>query len=110
MATTYSQIRKLAPASFEQRAEPRLRLLVTHASVRRYGKLPIEATLHDLSSYGCRIEAALVAKEGERVWLRFEGRMPIAANVVWCAEGKIGCRFDAPLDRAVMRALTLRLV
>lgn len=110
MATKFSQYRKPAPALVEQRAEPRLRLIVTRASVRRHGKTPIEAVLHDLSSYGCRIATPVTTDQGERLWLRFDGRMPIAASVVWCAEGMIGCRFDTPIERAVMRALTLRLV
>ena len=110
MATTYSQYRRPAPARLEQRAEPRLRLMITRASVRRHGKTPIEAELHDLSTYGCRIAAGLAAEEGERLWLRFDGRMPIAARVVWCRDGMVGCRFDAQMERATMRALTLRAV
>lgn len=109
MATRFSQYRRVEPASIEQRAEPRLKLSVTRASVRRYGKTPIDALLHDLSTYGCRIAAGVVATEGERLWLRFDGRMPIAATVVWCLDGMVGCRFDTPIERAVMRALTLRI-
>ena len=110
MATKFSQYRKPAPALVEQRAEPRLRLIVTRANVRQHDKTPIEAELHDLSSYGCRIATPVTTDQGERLWLRFDGRMPIAASVVRCSEGMIGCRFDTPIERSVMRALTLRLV
>lgn len=110
MATKFSQYRRVEPASFEQRAEPRLKLSVTRASVRRHGKTPIDALLHDLSTYGCRIAAGIRAEAGERLWLRFDGRMPIAATVVWCLDGMVGCRFDAQIERSMMRALTLRLV
>ncbi|MBN8808541.1 MAG: PilZ domain-containing protein [Sphingomonas sp.] len=110
MATRFSQYRQVEPASLERRDEPRLKLSVTRASVRRHGKAPVEALLHDLSAYGCRIASEIAAEAGERLWLRFDGRMPIAATVVWCEGGMVGCRFDEPIDRAMMRALTLRLV
>lgn len=109
MATKYSQYRRVEPASLEQRAEPRLKLSITRASVRRHGKTPIDALLHDLSTYGCRIAAGVDAEQGERLWLRFDGRMPIAATVVWCLDGMVGCRFDEQIERAMMRALTLRI-
>ena len=110
VATRYSQYRRVEAASFEQRAEPRLKLSITRASVRRHGKTPIDALLHDLSSYGCRIASGVEAEQGERLWLRFDGRMPIAATVIWCIDGMVGCRFDEPIERAMMRALTLRIV
>ena len=109
MATRLSQYRTPEAASLEQRAEPRLRLSLTHASVRRHGKTAIDAMLHDLSIYGCRMAAETAARAGERLWLRFEGRLPVAATVVWNNEGMIGCRFDEPIERTMMRALTLRI-
>ena len=109
MATRFSQYRRVEPASIEQRAEPRLKLSITRASVRRHGNTPIDALLHDLSTYGCRLASGVEAEPGERLWLRFDGRMPIAATVVWCLEGIVGCRFDTPINRSVMRALTLRI-
>jgi len=109
MATKFSQYRTPTPASVEQRAEPRLRLSVTKASIRRQGRTPVEAALEDVSIYGCRMATDIPAEEGERLWLRFDGRMPIAATVVWSDAGMVGCRFDKPIDRGTMRALTLRL-
>lgn len=109
MATRFSQYRRVEPASFEQRAEPRLKLSITRASVRRHGKSPVDALLHDLSTYGCRLAAGIEAEQGERLWLRFDGRMPVAATVVWCDDGMVGCRFDAQIERSMMRALTLRI-
>jgi len=31
----------------------------------------------------------------------------IAACTVWCDGGKLGCRFDEPLERDLFRSLTL---
>lgn len=109
VATKFSQYRRPEAASIEQRAEPRLRLSLTHASVRRHGKAAIDAMLHDLSVYGCRMEAQTGAVAGERLWLRFESRSPVAATVVWNSDGMIGCRFETPIERSMMRSLTLRL-
>ena len=109
MATRFSQYRRVEPASIEQRAEPRLRLSITRASVRRHGKTPIDAFSTTFPPMAAGSPRASRPKEGERLWLRFDGRMPIAATVIWCLDGMVGCRFDKPIERAVMRALTLRL-
>jgi hypothetical protein len=109
MPAQASRYRTPEAAAVEQRAEPRLKLSIKRASLRRHGKDAIEALLHDLSIYGCRVASAVSPKEGERLWLRFDGQMPIAATVVWGADGMLGCRFDEPIDRSLMRALTLRI-
>ena len=109
MATRLSQYRTPEAASLDRRAEPRLTLSLTHASVRRHGKTAVDAVLHDLSIYGCRMAAETRAREGERLWLRFDGQLPVAATLVWNVDGMVGCRFDAPIERAMMRSLTLRL-
>lgn len=109
MATKFSQYRAVAPALVEQRSEPRHRILVTSATVRAHGGEPDEATLRDLSVYGCRITCSAGYPEGERLWLRFNGSMPVAASVVWNDGEQVGCRFDAPIERSLMRSLTLAL-
>lgn len=107
MATRLSQYRTVGPALVEQRSEPRHRILVSRATVRKQGDAPIEATLRDLSVYGCRLACASEHPEGERLWLRLQGNLPVAATVVWNDGDHIGCRFDAPIERSLMRSLTL---
>ncbi|MBB5711535.1 PilZ domain-containing protein [Sphingomonas xinjiangensis] len=107
MATRFSQYRAVTPALVEQRGEPRHRVLVTPATVRAHGDEADEATLRDLSVYGCRLSCPAEYPQGERLWLRFNGSMPIAASVVWNDGEQVGCRFDAPIERSLMRALTL---
>ena len=107
MATRLSQYRTVAPALIEQRAVPRHRVLVAHARVNRRGTAPIEAALHDVSIYGCRLACAVPHREGDRIWLRIAGDLPIAATIAWNDGAHIGCRFDAPLERKTMRELTL---
>lgn len=110
MATRAGQYNRAEPALVEQRAAPRLRLSVVRATARRHGDPANDAILHDLSIYGCRVALADDQPPGERLWLRFGGGMPIAATVVWSADGFAGCRFDAPIDRKLMRSLTIGAV
>lgn len=107
MATKFTQYRPVTPAQVDQRAAPRHRLLVSRASVRKHGAAPAEAELQDLSIYGCRLACATDHPVGERLWLRLKGAMPIAATVVWNDGDHLGCRFDAPIERSLMRSLTL---
>jgi hypothetical protein len=110
MASRATQYRAVAPASFEQRAEPRHRVHLSRATVRRNGKGAIDAQLHDISIYGCRVACAEAQPVGERIWVRLAGGLPIAAMIVWCSEGFVACRFDVPIARAVVRALTIGVV
>lgn len=107
LATKFSQFRAVAPALVEQRSEPRHRILVTPATIRKLGDEPDEATLRDVSIYGCRIACAAPYAVGERLWVRFNGSMPVAGVVVWHDGEQMGCRFDTPIARSLMRSLTL---
>lgn len=107
MGLATSAYRKVEPARLEQRAVVRHPVVVKRASVRGHGRQPLEAVLDDLSIYGCRISVDGLFKVGERLWLRFAGGKPIAANAVWYDAGKLGCRFDQPIDRTLFRTLTL---
>ena len=101
MATTYSHFRRRA-TDVKYDREPVLS--VAHASVKRHRK----AALHQLSIYGCHLASRIEAEQGEPLTLRFDRSAPIAATVVWCANGLIGARFDQPIEREMMRSLTLR--
>ncbi len=106
MATRVSQYRAVAPALVEQRVDTRHRILVRRGATYRSGEQPVEAALHDLSVYGCRLASPAPHEEGDRLWLQLGGG-PVGATVVWTDADQIGCRFDAPIDRALMRKLTL---
>ncbi|GAA4773977.1 hypothetical protein GCM10023219_21690 [Stakelama sediminis] len=91
------------------RAEPRYQVLVSRASIRGHGDTAIQAELADISIYGCRITCTRKVEAGERLWLRLAGGMPVAATVIWRDEDRMGCRFDEPIERQLMRALVLGL-
>jgi hypothetical protein len=103
MATNASRIA-------DQRQGDRYQVGVKRASVRKHGALALDAALEDISIYGCRLISAGEHVVGERLWLRFVGKPAIAATLVWAEGGTIGCRFDAPIESALVRSLTLRLV
>ncbi len=102
MATTFSHFRRRATDAALDRTPV---LSVTHASVKRQRK----ANLHHLSIYGCRLASGIEAAEGEALMVRFDRDAPIAATVVWCENGVIAARFDQPIERDMMRALSQRL-
>lgn len=102
MATTFSHYRRRATDAARNLAPT---LSVAHASVKRQRK----AALHQLSIYGCHLASRIEAAQGEPLTLRFDRDAPIAATVIWCENGIIGARFDQPIERDVMRALSLRL-
>ena len=68
----------------------------------------IDAALVEVSIYGCRVACDIAHSPDEPVWLRLAGSLPIAARGVWCDGGFIGCRFDAPIGRPLLRSLTIR--
>ncbi|MGL5838881.1 MAG: PilZ domain-containing protein [Sphingorhabdus sp.] len=107
MAFATSAYRKVEPARLDQRAVVRHQVIVKRTTVRGHGRQPIEAELDDLSIYGCRLLVDGLFKNGERIWLRFEAGKPISGSAVWYEAGKLGCRFDEPIERELFRSLTL---
>lgn len=104
MATDVWQLH--ASDSAEHRRAGRHAIVVSRASVRGMGEQPADATLIDLSIYGCRIATACVHGAGDRLWLRLDGGWPIPATVVWADGERLGCRFDQPIAGSVVRELT----
>lgn len=107
MASRATQYRPVQPAGIDSRTAIRHPVSFTRTTLRRLAEEPESAELTDLSIYGCRILTGEMLAAGERLWLRFTGGIPIAATVVWCSDGLMGCRFDKPIASRVARSLTL---
>lgn len=108
MSTRLSQYRRVEPALVEQRAAPRRPILLSPAvTVSKRKGAPVEATLRDLSVYGCRLACRASQGEGQAVLLQLGVSEPVSATVIWNDGEHIGCRFDAPIARALVRELTL---
>lgn len=110
MGIRATQFRKVDAALVEHRAAPRYSVAISTAKVRRQGEMPSEAVVVDLSIYGCRVQSPMRHKPRERIWVRFTEGPPFAATVIWAKDGFAGCRFDAPMERAMMRSMTLSLI
>jgi hypothetical protein len=109
MASKATQFRTAEPAAVEQRGALRLAVAISGASVRKLSAQPDDATLRDLSVYGCRIETDGGYATGDRIWIRLSGSLPIGGEVMWATDGLIGCRFDVPIARALLRTVVLSL-
>ncbi len=107
MAIATSAYRKVEPARLDQRAMVRQPVTINRATVRGHGRKSVAAELDDLSAYGCRLLIDDQFKAGDRLWLRFAEGQPVAGSAVWLEGGKLGCRFDEPIDRDLFRMLTL---
>lgn len=107
MASRASRYVSVGPASLERRGSIRMPVHIEDASIRHHGEEPQGATLTDVSAFGCRLLSDGEHEAGKRVWLRFAGRLPIAATVVWAREGQVGCRFDTDLPREIVRLVTV---
>ena len=104
MATNIARIR--FPSPVEQRREPRLPVVISRATVRKTSQHPVDAVLHDLSVYGCRVASQVTHRANDRIWLRFTGTSPVAATVIWSDGQFTGCRFDEPIANSLFRSLT----
>ena len=113
MATRLSRYRAAPPATLDQRRADRAMVAITRTNIRQpdkegCGSEPGDhAELHDLSIYGCRLSSVIEWFAGERLWLCFAGGKPVAAEVMWSDAGRIGCRFDTPIERTLARSLTI---
>ncbi|MBB4154668.1 hypothetical protein GGQ80_002584 [Sphingomonas jinjuensis] len=105
MATRLSQWNKAAPALIEHRGAIRYGVGVSRHD-HPEASLAL-ATMHDVSTYGCRLALADTIEIGERLTITIGAAAPLDATTIWAEDGMIGCRFAKPLPRALSRALTL---
>lgn len=94
-------------AAVDRRDDVRVDAQVTRASLRGLAQDPSGAGLVEISIYGCRLACESEAEADESVWLRLNGSLPIAAKVIWNRDGVLGCRFDTPIGRPLLRSLTI---
>lgn len=105
MATTLRTLDAEIEEADDRRRAERYAVAVSRSSVREHGAPPADATLLDISIYGCRIAFDGAHQPGARLWLRLDGGWPISATVVWADGELMGCRFDQPIAGSTMRDL-----
>jgi hypothetical protein len=107
MSYMNSKFRTVASALVDQRTAVRHPVQLQRATVRRHAAQAIPALLEDISVYGCRVVVDDPFAPGDRLWLRLAASEPVSATAIWYDKGKLGCRFDGPLESTLLRNLTL---
>ncbi len=109
MSYATSQYRTPDPARVDQRQEKRHIVMLRKSSLRKKSTEAYEARIAELSIYGCRLFTDATFAIGDVVMVSLNDCNTISAKAVWLEDGRIGCRFDQPLDREVLRLLTLHI-
>lgn len=108
MALKSTRYQRPEPASLERRGAPRMTVHLTSAALLRSGDVSIEAELHDISVFGCRISVDAIFQEGEEVQVSIDNFEPVVGNVVWQDGRLAGCKFLFPIHPQILRALTIK--
>jgi hypothetical protein len=109
MSYSTSKYRTPDPARIDARSDKRHLVMLRKATLRRKSAKSYEAQISELSIYGCRVFTDAKFAVGEQVTLTLAGDAAVAAKAVWQEDGRMGCRFDEPLDREVLRLMTLHI-
>lgn len=91
----------------DPRRSPRVPL-TAEVSLRRSGQLNYCVKALDASPHGCKVEFVERPALDERVWVRFQGLQPIAAEVCWVDGFHGGLNFIEPIHPAVFHNLIRR--
>lgn len=78
-------------------------ILNAEVKLRRFGALPYNARVFDLSTHGCKVEFVERPAVEEHVWIRFPGLEAIESEVRWVEGFAVGVEFTKPLHDAVFQ-------
>ena len=67
--------------------------------------MPVDATIEDLSTTGCRLSLHDTESIGEYVMIGLAGVGIRSAQVIWSEADRIGCAFDKPLTAAELETV-----
>lgn len=109
MATRLTLERRIEPALVEHRAAARRPSAQIDMTVCDGDAVPVPAMLLDVSPFGCRFLTAGPLATGDQLLLRFAQGEEAAADVIWREAGTVGCRFRDPVERTLVRRLTLSI-
>jgi PilZ domain-containing protein len=82
---------------FDERSEPRTSAESQTAVLTLRGRKHVVRLLN-VSSSGAMLVLPMVPHIGEEVSIQLLGHRPVAANVRWVRDGKIGINFLVPLE------------
>lgn len=72
------------------------------------GEQGTDASVHDLSTTGLRIETDEKLDVGELLVIELIERNVVEAEVIWSSDRSYGCRFTAPVSQGVIGAIVLQ--
>jgi hypothetical protein len=87
-----------------QRTDPResMMLMATMVAASTPDE-PIQLRVRNLSAGGLMGESVRKLAKGERVELELRGIGQVLGEIAWCGGGKVGVRFDRPIDPKATR-------
>lgn len=109
MTYAKSKYRTPDPARIDARTDKRHIVLLRKTTISQKSAKAYEAQISELSLYGCRIFTDAIFAAGDAVTVTLSETTNITAKAVWQENGCMGCRFDEPLDREVLRQMTLHI-
>jgi len=106
MALKSTRYQKVMPAALNRRAVARHKVNISGTSVKRGKKIQVEATILDVSIYGCRLELDAILPEGEGIEIHLAETHIADAKIVWQKAKEAGCRFADAISPKTMKSLT----
>jgi hypothetical protein len=104
---TFSTYEAPEPQVWPRRSE---RVAVTaDVTLRKPGQPNFQVRVVDASPEGCKLEYVDRPREGDRVWVKFDGLETLEAEVCWVQDFMMGVNFAKPLHPAVFDLLVDRL-
>lgn len=83
--------------------------LSANVSLRRPGQPNFQVRLFDASPEGCKLETAGRARQGDKIWVKFDGLETLEAEVCWVEEFVMGVNFAKAIHPAVFDLMVERL-
>jgi len=105
MALKSTRYQKVVPAALNRRAFELHRVNISGASVTLSKKKIVQATILDVSIYGCRLELDAILPEGEKIQIHLANKEVVDARIIWQKAREAGCRFAEAISQQKMRAL-----
>ena len=77
--------------------------------IRRSGRPQYQTRFFDMTPAGCRVEFVERPREGETVWVKFDGISALESTVRWINGFTVGVEFVRPFYPSVFDLLIVRL-
>lgn len=106
MALKSTRYQKVMPAALNRRNVKRHKVNITGTFVKRGQASTIQATILDVSVYGCKLALDAILPEGEKIQIHIADRDIVDATIVWQKAREAGCRFANVISPQKMKTLT----